>query len=107
MKLVQRLENDALNPKLAPEVAGPEPESMFESAPADLRGWNNVAEGAPNDLEAGVPDHGEFEPSLEYEFTRRRIQTNIGEIWNFFSSELGKVRRSGRRPCECRFGGVH
>nr|XP_016924251.1 alpha-(1,6)-fucosyltransferase [Drosophila suzukii] len=94
LKLVQRLENDALNPKLAAEVAGPEPESMFESAPADLRGWNNVAEAAPNDLEAGGLDHSEFEPSLEYEFTRRRIQTNIAEIWNFFSSELGKVRKT-------------
>ncbi|XP_017061602.1 alpha-(1,6)-fucosyltransferase [Drosophila ficusphila] len=95
LKLVQRLENDALNPKLAAEVAGPEPESMFESAPADLRGWNNVPEAAPNDiLEAGVSDHGDFEPSLEYEFTRRRIQTNIAEIWNFFSSELGKVRKA-------------
>jgi len=52
------------------------------------------AEAAPNDLEAGGLDHGEFEPSLEYEFTRRRIQTNIAEIWNFFSSELGKVRKT-------------
>lgn len=98
---MQRLENDALNPKLAADVVGPEPEAMFESAPADLRGWNNVAEaaagaGAGNDL----MDAGEFggggggEPSLEYEFTRRRIQTNIAEIWNFFSSELGKVRKA-------------
>ncbi|KAI8034792.1 hypothetical protein M5D96_012456 [Drosophila gunungcola] len=96
LKLVQRLENDALSPKLAAEGAGVEPESMFESAPADLRGWNNVAEAAPNDLleGAGGPEHVDFEPSLEYEFTRRRIQTNIAEIWNFFSSELGKVRKS-------------
>ncbi|KAH8287618.1 hypothetical protein KR054_010905 [Drosophila jambulina] len=97
LKLVQRLENDALNPKMTADVVGPEPEAMFESAPADLRGWNNVAEaaaGAGNDLMDA--DHNlEFgEPSLEYEFTRRRIQTNIGEIWNFFSSELGKVRKA-------------
>lgn len=100
LKLVQRLENDALNPKLAADVVGPEPEAMFESAPADLRGWNNVAEaaagaGAGNDL----MDAGEFggggggEPSLEYEFTRRRIQTNIAEIWNFLAANWARCAR--------------
>uniref|UniRef100_A0A1I8NTE8 Alpha-(1,6)-fucosyltransferase n=1 Tax=Stomoxys calcitrans TaxID=35570 RepID=A0A1I8NTE8_STOCA len=34
------------------------------------------------------------EPTLEYELLRRRIQTNIGELWNFFSNELGKVKKS-------------
>lgn len=40
--------------------------------------------------------HGQagVEPSLEYELTRRRVQTNIAEIWNYFSSELGKIRKS-------------
>ncbi|XP_005179639.2 alpha-(1,6)-fucosyltransferase [Musca domestica] len=33
------------------------------------------------------------EPTLEYELLRRRIQTNIAEIWNFFSNELGKIRK--------------
>ncbi|XP_037935863.1 alpha-(1,6)-fucosyltransferase [Teleopsis dalmanni] len=33
------------------------------------------------------------EPSLEYELTRRRLQTNIGEIWSYFSNELGKIRK--------------
>ena len=32
-------------------------------------------------------------PSLEYELLRRRVQTNIGEIWNYFSTELGKLRQ--------------
>ncbi|KAH8324095.1 hypothetical protein KR074_009011 [Drosophila pseudoananassae] len=91
LKLVQRLENDAQNTKNSADGIGPEPEALFESAPADLRGWNIVAEAAPNDI-VDVGEHGKIEPSLEYEFTRRRIQTNIGEIWNFFSSELGKVR---------------
>nr|CAH25854.1 alpha 1,6 fucosyltransferase [Drosophila yakuba] len=94
LKWVQRWRRNGLIPKLAPEFAGPGPESILSWAPVILRGWNNVAEEAPNDLEAGVNDHGEFEPSLEYEFTRRRIQTNIVEIWNFFSSELGKVRKA-------------
>ncbi|XP_043065884.1 alpha-(1,6)-fucosyltransferase-like [Drosophila bipectinata] len=93
LKLVQRLENDAQNTKNSAAGIGPEPETLFESAPADLRSWNNVAEAAPNDI-VDVGEHGEIEPSLEYEFTRRRIQTNIGEIWNFFSSELGKVRKA-------------
>lgn len=33
------------------------------------------------------------EPSLEYELLRRRIESNVGEIWNYFSSELGKLRK--------------
>ncbi|KAL9877974.1 alpha-(1,6)-fucosyltransferase 8 isoform 3-T3 [Glossina fuscipes fuscipes] len=37
------------------------------------------------------------EPSLEYELMRRRIQNNIGELWNYFSSELGKIRKKVER----------
>lgn len=35
---------------------------------------------------------GVHEPSLEYELLRRRIESNVGEISNYFSSELGKLR---------------
>ncbi|XP_075155715.1 alpha-(1,6)-fucosyltransferase 8 [Haematobia irritans] len=34
------------------------------------------------------------EPILEYELLRRRIQTNIAELWNFFSNELGKIKKN-------------
>ncbi|XP_020715932.1 alpha-(1,6)-fucosyltransferase isoform X2 [Ceratitis capitata] len=36
---------------------------------------------------------GAHEPSLEYELLRRRVQSNVGELWNYFSSELGKLRK--------------
>ncbi|XP_017138193.1 alpha-(1,6)-fucosyltransferase [Drosophila miranda] len=100
LKLVQKLENDPLNPKQGLESLGAEPEAFFDSAPADLRGWNNAEGGNdPLDGAAAQPDLlsgddlGHGEPSMEYEFTRRRIQTNIGEIWNFFSSELAKISK--------------
>uniref|UniRef100_A0A1A9VF78 Alpha-(1,6)-fucosyltransferase n=1 Tax=Glossina austeni TaxID=7395 RepID=A0A1A9VF78_GLOAU len=37
------------------------------------------------------------EPSLEYELMRRRIQNNIGELWNYFRNELGKIRKNFER----------
>uniref|UniRef100_A0A1A9ZI66 Alpha-(1,6)-fucosyltransferase n=1 Tax=Glossina pallidipes TaxID=7398 RepID=A0A1A9ZI66_GLOPL len=37
------------------------------------------------------------EPSLEYELMRRRIQNNIGELWNYFRNELGKICRNFER----------
>lgn len=34
------------------------------------------------------------EPTMEYELLRRRVHTNINEIWNYFSNELGKVKKN-------------
>lgn len=33
------------------------------------------------------------EPTLEYEQLRRRVRTNTQESWNYFSTELGKIRK--------------
>lgn len=33
-------------------------------------------------------------PSIEYEQMRRRVTTNIGELWNYMSAEMGKIEKS-------------
>ncbi|KAH8270981.1 hypothetical protein KR044_007522 [Drosophila immigrans] len=95
LKLIQRLEQDA-----APKAAGNDgllvDDTLFEVVPADSdmeRGLEaGVALDAPQQqLLGGVAG---VEPSLEYELTRRRVQSNVAEIWNYFSSELGKIRKS-------------
>lgn len=37
--------------------------------------------------------HGLPEPSVEYERLRRRIRLNTQELWNYFSSELNKIKK--------------
>jgi glycoprotein 6-alpha-L-fucosyltransferase len=39
-------------------------------------------------------------PSLEYEQLRRRVTTNIEELWNFMNSELNKVEKSMKLEIE-------
>lgn len=34
------------------------------------------------------------EPSIEYELTRRRIQSNTQEMWNYVNSEMIKLKKS-------------
>lgn len=38
--------------------------------------------------------HSNGVPSLEYELMRRRVTTNVGELWNYMSSELSRVEKS-------------
>jgi glycoprotein 6-alpha-L-fucosyltransferase len=39
-------------------------------------------------------------PSLEYEQMRRRVTTNVGELWSFMHSELGKIEKSMKNEFE-------
>lgn len=39
-------------------------------------------------------------PSLEYELMRRRVTTNIGELWNFMHNELDKIEKSMKSEFE-------
>ncbi|EDW05875.1 alpha-(1,6)-fucosyltransferase [Drosophila mojavensis] len=98
MKLIQRLENDSHNAK---QSMGDD--TLFEVIPADAAGQDQQhqqqqPQPQPQQLGADaagqLPGQPGIEPSLEYELTRRRIQTNIAEIWNYFSSELGKLRKA-------------
>lgn len=69
LKLIEKLENNTQNP------VGGEPK-----------------------VESPLPYGSAInEPTLEYELMRRRIQNNIGEIWNYFSSELGKISKQVTR----------
>lgn len=96
MKLIQRLENDSHNAK---QSMGDD--TLFEVIPADAAGQDQQQQPQPqqqqqlgSDAAGQLPGQPGIEPSLEYELTRRRIQTNIAEIWNYFSSELGKLRKA-------------
>ncbi|XP_023306207.2 alpha-(1,6)-fucosyltransferase [Lucilia cuprina] len=54
--------------------------------------------GGENRNESPLPyGSASNEPTIEYELLRRRIQNNIGEIWNYFSNELGKIRKQVTR----------
>lgn len=79
------------NPKQAGAAPGDSlvEDSLFEVVPpADSDMLDHGLEsGLDLNAQAGV------EPSLEYELTRRRVQSNIAEIWNYFSAELGKIRK--------------
>lgn len=44
-----------------------------------------------NNHDLGVVNQKE-EPNTQYEVLRRRITTNIQELWNYISSELGKLK---------------
>ncbi|XP_030380911.1 alpha-(1,6)-fucosyltransferase [Scaptodrosophila lebanonensis] len=104
-KLAQRLEHDVQNPRLVIVDAAAE-DALFKAAEiandASANGNNNLD---PSKFNSGNGDAAAAvggahintesiaEPTLEYEFTRRRIQSNIAEIWNYFSSELGKIRK--------------
>ncbi|XP_068159454.1 alpha-(1,6)-fucosyltransferase [Drosophila tropicalis] len=114
LKLVQRLqENDAQNPKLNPGdgepfgiIAAPAVNHNWDDLQLmDIAGGGGGSRGIASEANVGSAFGGDgntipganavagIEPTLEYEFTRRRIQTNIAEIWNYFSSELGKIRK--------------
>lgn len=91
MKLIQRLENDSHNAK---QSMGDD--TLFEVIAADAAGLDQQQQqqlGLGVDAVAQLPGQPGVEPSLEYELTRRRIHTNIAEIWSYFSSELGKLRK--------------
>lgn len=97
LKLIQRLETDVQsNPKQAGAVPGGDvgglavEDSLFEVVPpADS---DMLDHGLESSLDLNA--QGGVEPSLEYELTRRRVQSNIAEIWNYFSAELGKIRKA-------------
>jgi len=97
LKLIQRLENDAHNTKLM-GGDGNLDDTLFEMMPADSDMVNHGLDRLEGlDSQSRLSElHGQpgIEPSLEYELTRRRVQTNIAEIWNYFSTELGKIRKS-------------
>ncbi|XP_034105397.1 alpha-(1,6)-fucosyltransferase [Drosophila albomicans] len=104
LKLIQRLEQDAA-PKNGGAGGGNDAgllvdDTLFEVVPADSdmeRGLEAAGGAAIDSAPAGQPPLGGVagvEPSLEYELARRRVQTNVAEIWNYFSSELGKIRKS-------------
>lgn len=97
LKLIQRLENDAHNTKLM-GGDGNLDDTLFEMMPADSDMANHGVDRLEGlDSQSRLSElHGQpgIEPSLEYELTRRRVQTNIAEIWNYFSTELGKIRKS-------------
>ncbi|KAL7744240.1 hypothetical protein ACLKA6_009202 [Drosophila palustris] len=98
MKLIQRLENDAQNPKLPMGGDSNVDDTLFEMVPADSdmanQGLYRLGGFEESKLSSELHGQPGVEPSLEYELTRRRVQTNIAEIWNYFSSELGKIRKS-------------
>ncbi|EDV91777.1 alpha-(1,6)-fucosyltransferase [Drosophila grimshawi] len=94
LKLIERLESDAHNPKNSHGDPLAE-DSLFEVV---MPGGGGVGEADAADrledaAQSGLSGQAGVEPSLEYELTRRRIQTNIVEIWSYFSSELGKIRK--------------
>jgi hypothetical protein len=39
-------------------------------------------------------------PSLEYEQMRRRVTTNVAELWNYMNSELNKIENSMKNEIE-------
>jgi glycoprotein 6-alpha-L-fucosyltransferase len=39
-------------------------------------------------------------PSLEYELMRRRVTTNVGELWSYMQSELTKIEKSMKNEFE-------
>ncbi|KAG5667801.1 hypothetical protein PVAND_015770 [Polypedilum vanderplanki] len=39
-------------------------------------------------------------PSLEYELMRRRVTTNVGELWNYMQAELAKIEKSMKNEFE-------
>lgn len=93
LKLIQRLETDVQSNPRQPAAANPGDslveDSLFEVVPpADS---DMLDHGLESGLEMNA--QGGVEPSLEYELTRRRVQSNIAEIWNYFSAELGKIRK--------------
>lgn len=84
------------NPKQSGAVPGGDvaglavEDSLFEVVPpADS---DMLDHGLESSLDLNA--QGGVEPSLEYELTRRRVQSNIAEIWNYFSAELAKIRKA-------------
>ena len=76
------------------DVASPEQKSellkrissKFQDVSSSNAGFGGISSN-------GVPSH-------EYEQLRRRVTTNIGELWNFMGAELSKVEKSMRNEFE-------
>ncbi|ALC49021.1 FucT6 [Drosophila busckii] len=88
-KLIQRLESDAQNTNRL--MAGGD--ALVDPALFDVAQADGEAATVGSEPKQELGGQAGVEPSLEYELTRRRVQTNIAEIWNYFSSELGKIGR--------------
>ena len=55
--------------------------------------FQDVTSSSTGIVSNGVPSH-------EYEQLRRRVTTNVGELWNYMGTELSKIEKSMRNEFE-------
>jgi hypothetical protein len=53
-----------------------------------------ISQSSHSQDSAALTSHSNGNPSIEYENFRRRVQNNIGEFWNYISSEVSKIENS-------------
>lgn len=84
-RLLDEYVNDVANPEQKSELLK-RISSKFQDVTSSNAGFGGVASN-------GVPSH-------EYEQLRRRVTTNVGELWNYMGAELTKIEKSMKNEFE-------
>lgn len=84
-RLLDEYVNDVASPEQKSELLK-RISSKFQDVTSSNAGFGGISSN-------GVPSH-------EYEQLRRRVTTNVGELWNYMGAELTKIEKSMKNEFE-------